>query len=76
LIHRRIRVCVCAYHDYACRMPVELARICTQESLDAALYICDVDDDIPVTAFAPAGVDNSKELVEFHKANRQARSRD
>jgi hypothetical protein len=27
-----------------------------------------------VTAFTPAGVDNLKELVEIHKANRQARS--
>jgi hypothetical protein len=46
------------------------------EPEDGRLYICDIDDDIAVTAFTLAGVDNLKELVEIHKANRQARSRE
>jgi hypothetical protein len=43
------------------------------EPEDGRLYICDIDDDIAVT---PAGVDNLKELVEIHNANRQAGSRE
>ena len=46
------------------------------EPEDGRLYICNIDDDIAVTAFTPAGVDNLKELVEIHKADRQARSRE
>lgn len=44
------------------------------EPEDGRLWIYDVDDDRAVTAFTPFGVECLKELVEIHKANRQARS--
>lgn len=37
------------------------------EPEDGRLYICDVDDDISVTAFTPFGVESLKELIEIHK---------
>jgi hypothetical protein len=46
------------------------------EPEDGCLFICDVDDDINVTAFTPSGVECLKALIEIHKANRQARSRE
>ena len=39
---------------------------------DGRLYICDIDDEINVTAFTPFGVECLKELVEIHKANRRS----
>lgn len=44
------------------------------EPEDGRLWICDVDDEHQVTAFTPFGVQCLKELIEIHKANRQARS--
>jgi hypothetical protein len=43
---------------------------------DGRLYIRDIDDDVVVTAFTPAGIDNLKQLVDIHKTNRQPRSRE
>jgi hypothetical protein len=45
------------------------------EREDGLLFICDVDDDINVTAFAPFGVDCLKEVIEVHKANRRTLTR-
>jgi len=43
---------------------------------DGRLYVLDLDDDIAVTAFTPAGIDNLKELIEIYKADRRPRSGD
>jgi hypothetical protein len=40
---------------------------------DGRLYVCDLDDDVVVTAFTPFGVERLKELVEEYK--RQAADR-
>jgi len=45
------------------------------EPKDGRLYIRDIDDDVAITAFTPAGVDNLKDLVEIHKTSRNPRSR-
>jgi hypothetical protein len=37
------------------------------EPEDGRLWICDLDDDIAVTAFTPFGVENLKELIEINK---------
>ena len=37
------------------------------EPEDGRLYVCDLDDDVAVTAFTPFGIENLKELVEEHK---------
>ena len=42
------------------------------EPEDGRLYICDIDDQINVTAFTPFGVECLKELVDIHKANRRS----
>lgn len=39
---------------------------------DGRLHVRDIDDDIAVTAFTPAGVEHLKELVEEYKAWRAA----
>jgi len=45
------------------------------EPEDGRLWICDVDDDITITAFTPFGVECLKELIEIHKDQRPTRSR-
>lgn len=37
------------------------------EPEDGRLWICDLDDDIAVTAFTPFGVESLKELIEINK---------
>jgi hypothetical protein len=37
------------------------------EPEDGRLYVIDLDDDIAVTAFTPAGIENLKEFLENHK---------
>jgi len=46
------------------------------EPEDGRLYICDIDDDIAVTAFTPFGVECLKELLAEVKAQKAARSRE
>ncbi len=53
---------------------VWLQEIATPE--DGCLAIWDTDDEIAVTAFTSAGVDNLKELVAIHKARRSTTSRE
>jgi hypothetical protein len=45
------------------------------EPEDGLLFICDADDDINLTAFAPFGVECLKEVIEVHKANRKTLTR-
>ena len=40
------------------------------EPEDGCLRICDVDDDISVTAFTPFGLERLKELIDIHKGLR------
>jgi hypothetical protein len=42
---------------------------------DGLLFICNVGDDINVTAFTPFGVECLKEVIEVHKANRKTLTR-
>jgi hypothetical protein len=46
------------------------------EPEDGRLYICDIDDDVQVTAFTPFGVECLKELLAEVKAQKAARSRE
>jgi len=46
------------------------------EPEDGRLYICDIDDDVQVTAFTPFGVECLKELLAEVKAHKAARSRE
>ncbi len=56
---------------------VWLQEIATEmEPEDGCLAIWDTDDEIAVTAFTSAGVDNLKELVAIHKARRSTTSRE
>jgi hypothetical protein len=46
------------------------------EPEDGCLAVWGTDDEIAVTAFTPAGVDNLKELVLIHKQRRPTNSRE